>query len=74
MSPLAASLPAAHRAPNPSPPCLPKVSEFSWNRSEEDAFVIASVAEDNILQVWQMAEAIYDEESEAGDAGDDDLE
>ena len=50
------------------------MSEFSWNRSEEDAFVIASVAEDNILQVWQMAEAIYDEESEAGDAGDDDLE
>jgi len=32
--------------------------------------VIASVAEDNILQVWQMAENIYNEndEEEKGDA------
>jgi hypothetical protein len=25
--------------------------------------VVASVAEDNILQVWQMAENIYDDQS-----------
>ncbi|XP_077246654.1 histone-binding protein MSI1-like isoform X2 [Tasmannia lanceolata] len=34
-----------------------KISDFSWNRNE--AWVISSVAEDNILQVWQMAESIY---------------
>ncbi|KAL5995692.1 Chromatin assembly complex, subunit 3 [Asimina triloba] len=34
-----------------------KISEFSWNRGEP--WVIASVAEDNILQVWQVAESIY---------------
>lgn len=39
-----------------------KISDFSWN--ENDDWVIASVAEDNILQVWQMAENIYNEEEE----------
>ncbi|XP_020582018.1 histone-binding protein MSI1-like [Phalaenopsis equestris] len=34
-----------------------KISEFSWN--PEEPWVIASVAEDNILQVWQVAESIY---------------
>lgn len=34
-----------------------KVSDFSWNAN--DPWVIASVAEDNILQVWQPAEAVY---------------
>ena len=34
-----------------------KISDFSWN-SDED-WVVASVGEDNILQVWQMAENIY---------------
>ncbi|KAJ8499151.1 hypothetical protein OPV22_009703 [Ensete ventricosum] len=34
-----------------------KISEFSWN--PEIPWVIASAAEDNILQVWQMAESIY---------------
>ncbi len=29
-----------------------KVAEFSW--SENDDWVIASVAEDNVLQLWQM--------------------
>jgi len=29
-----------------------KISDFSWNPNEP--WVIASVAEDNILQVWQM--------------------
>ncbi|CAI0445351.1 unnamed protein product [Linum tenue] len=34
-----------------------KISDFSWNRNEP--WVISSVAEDNSLQVWQMAESIY---------------
>jgi hypothetical protein len=36
-----------------------KVSDFCWSPSEE--WVMASVGEDNILQVWQMAENIYNE-------------
>ncbi|KAM7274515.1 hypothetical protein ACFE04_016381 [Oxalis oulophora] len=40
-----------------------KISDFSWNPCED--WVIASVAEDNILQMWQMAESIYH--------GDDDI-
>jgi len=39
-----------------------KISDFDWNPLEP--WVIASTAEDNILQVWQMAENIY--------CGDDD--
>lgn len=44
-----------------------KISEFSWNPDEP--WVIASVAEDNILQVWQMAESIYQDDynTEVGD-------
>jgi len=53
-----------------------KVSDFSWNAN--DCWVVASVAEDNILQIWQMAENIYadddGEEGEEGDAADGDLE
>jgi histone-binding protein RBBP4 len=52
-----------------------KISEFSWNSN--DPWYVASVAEDNILQVWNMAESIYtaQEEDEEGDAvNDDDLE
>jgi WD40 repeat protein len=37
-----------------------KISDFSWNPNE--TWVIASVAEDNILQIWQMAENIYNED------------
>ena len=42
-----------------------KISDFSWNETED--WFIASVAEDNVLQVWQMASSIYadDEEGEA---------
>ncbi len=39
-----------------------KISDFSWNKQED--FLIASVAEDNILQVWQMAENIYHDDDE----------
>jgi hypothetical protein len=38
-----------------------KISDFSWNANDD--WVIASVAEDNILQVWQMAEHLYDDEN-----------
>lgn len=37
-----------------------KVSDFAWN--PHDDWVVASVAEDNILQVWQMAENIYEDD------------
>jgi WD40 repeat protein len=37
-----------------------KISDFSWNMN--DRWVIASVADDNILQIWQMAENIYNDE------------
>ncbi|KAM9959718.1 hypothetical protein ACTFIW_005702 [Dictyostelium discoideum] len=36
-----------------------KISDFSWNPN--DPWSIASVAEDNILQIWQMAENIYND-------------
>ena len=48
-----------------------KISDFSWNAN--DHWTIASVSEDNILQVWAMTESIYlDEEEE--EINDDDLE
>ena len=34
-----------------------KISDFGWNTADD--WVVASVAEDNILQIWQMAENIY---------------
>lgn len=52
-----------------------KISDFSWNPN--DPWVVASVAEDNVLQIWQMAENIYNEEDEAeqGDeVAEDELE
>lgn len=49
-----------------------KVSDFSW--SSNDHWVVASVSEDNVLQVWQMAENIYNDEDDAEDVADDDLE
>ncbi|KAL3868843.1 hypothetical protein ACJMK2_041600 [Sinanodonta woodiana] len=40
-----------------------KISDFSWNPNEP--WVISSVAENKIMQVWQMSEHIYtDEEPE----------
>ncbi|CAI9769245.1 unnamed protein product [Fraxinus pennsylvanica] len=44
-----------------------KVSDFSWNPCED--WVIASVAEDNVLQIWKMAENIYHDEDDV--PGDD---
>ncbi|KAI9358326.1 WD40-repeat-containing domain protein [Zopfochytrium polystomum] len=34
-----------------------RISDFSWNKNED--WVMASVAEDNVCQVWQMANNIY---------------
>lgn len=33
------------------------MSEFHWN--ENDEWVVASVSEDNVLQIWQMVEKIF---------------
>ena len=53
-----------------------KIADFSWNPN--DPWVIGSVGEDNIIQVWQVAENIYaDEDGEddgEDDADEDDLE
>lgn len=40
-----------------------KISDFAWNANEP--WVVASVSEDNIMQVWQMAENIYCEQEVA---------
>ncbi|CAN6485075.1 unnamed protein product [Victoria cruziana] len=37
-----------------------KISDFSW--SLNDDWLISSVAEDNTLQIWQMAKNIYNED------------
>lgn len=34
-----------------------KISDFSWNKNLP--WVISSVADDNTLQIWQMADSIY---------------
>ena len=47
-----------------------KISDFSWNPNEP--WVICSVSEDNIMQVWQMAENIYNDEE--GDVNPNELE
>jgi len=46
-----------------------KIADLSWNGNDE--WVLASVADDNVLQVWQMAENIYADEAEEGGAGTD---
>ena len=45
-----------------------KISDFSWNPN--DPWVICSVSEDNIMQVWQMAENIYNDEEVDAPAGE----
>ncbi|OIT32891.1 PREDICTED: WD-40 repeat-containing protein MSI2-like [Nicotiana attenuata] len=42
-----------------------KISDFSWNKNEP--WVISSVAEDNTVEVWQMAESIYRDDDDNGD-------
>ena len=47
-----------------------KISDFSWNPNEP--MVMCSVAEDNIMQIWQMALNIYADDD--NDIAADDLE
>jgi len=49
-----------------------KISDFSWNANEP--WMISSVAEDNILQIWQMAENIYNDEEKDNVTEANDLE
>ena len=53
---------AQYRPPRPSSSAghTNKISDFSWNPNEEDEWLCASVAEGNILPVWQMAGSILD--------------
>jgi histone-binding protein RBBP4 len=45
-----------------------KINDLSWNM--QDSWVMASVAEDNVLQVWKMAENILvDDDDEVGAGG-----
>ncbi|CAF2949809.1 unnamed protein product, partial [Rotaria sp. Silwood2] len=37
-----------------------KISDFSWNPNE--LFVICSVSEDNMAQVWQIGEQVYNDD------------
>ena len=50
-----------------------KVSDFSWNANNE--WCMTSVSEDNVLQVWCPAEAVYceDGDDEDGDEENEDL-
>ena len=41
-----------------------KISDFSWNPNPDLPYFIASVAEDNVLQVWNMASNIYEDDKE----------
>ena len=52
-----------------------RISEFSWNANDD--WVVASVSENNVVQVWQMAENIYcdnDDEDEKDKVVAEDLE
>lgn len=49
-----------------------KISDFSWNHNEP--WVLSSVAEDNIIQVWQMAENIYNDDDTDDAQAHEDLE
>mmetsp|Transcript_181 Transcript_181/g.576 ORF Transcript_181/g.576 Transcript_181/m.576 type:complete len:425 (+) Transcript_181:177-1451(+) len=54
-----------------------KISDFSWSPNEP--WVVASVSEDNIVQVWSMAEHIFEDDDDGAnqaeaDIPDEDLE
>jgi len=42
------------------------VADICWNPNDD--WVMASVADDNVLQVWQMAESIYNSDDEEDEA------
>jgi histone-binding protein RBBP4 len=39
-----------------------KISDFAWNPN--DPWVIGSAADDNVLQLWQMASSIYSQDEQ----------
>eukprot|EP00808_Paulinella_micropora_P010898 g53579.t1 len=39
-----------------------KIADFCWNRNDD--WVMCSVADDNVLQIWQMAQNIYDDDEQ----------
>ena len=43
-----------------------QISDFSWNQNEP--WVICSVASDNMMQIWQMAKNVYNEDQPEGDS------
>ncbi|KAI8331174.1 WD40-repeat-containing domain protein [Chlamydoabsidia padenii] len=47
-----------------------KVSDFSWNPA--NPWELASTAEDNVVQVWQMASTICDQDQDSSKKEDDD--
>jgi histone-binding protein RBBP4 len=50
-----------------------KVADIAWNPHPTEEWLIASVADDNIMQIWQMAENIYqDEDTEEKEKNIDD--
>jgi len=50
-----------------------KISDLAWNPNDD--WVIATVSEDNILQVWQVSEAIWNEDADGEEEeGADDVE
>jgi histone-binding protein RBBP4 len=42
-----------------------KLNDLAWNANDD--WVMSSVSDDNVLQVWQMAENIYAEDMDEGD-------
>ena len=49
-----------------------KLTDISWDPNEP--YMIASTAEDNIVQVWKMSASIYDEDGNVDDTEDDEDE
>ena len=47
-----------------------KVGELSWNGVEEEPWMVASVADNNIVQVWQVADNIVGHDSDDDDEQD----
>ena len=44
-----------------------KVSDLGWCPDPDDPWLVASVADNNMLQVWQMASHIYSEDDDGPD-------
>jgi WD40 repeat protein len=44
-----------------------KVSDLCWSPNPQDPWLVASVADNNMLQIWQMASHIYKEDSAGPD-------